>query len=215
MRAGEGPARETAPPPVLEEKDLPQLVVTKSELLLWRLEGLEKAHKAAVEAHQASAGRMSETVRDAMKELREEWREERRDFLLEAREVAHSGTLGDFLRMGVAGLLWSIALICAIALGAWLYASVGSGAGRGEPGNASSTTFLGERGGLDGWPVERRGTAWYEIYVPEEDHAVLGLPYGPDGPLPFDGRIVPRRPQLPGWGGPPPALGPGTGETGP
>lgn len=45
----------------------------------------------------------------------------------------------------------------------------------------SATTFLGERGGLYGWLVERRGEAPYTVYVTDDGHAVFGPLYAPDG----------------------------------
>lgn len=45
----------------------------------------------------------------------------------------------------------------------------------------STSTFLGERGGLHGWLVERAGEEPYTVYVTDDGHAVFGPLYAPDG----------------------------------
>ena len=49
------------------------------------------------------------------------------------------------------------------------------------PAPNSTSMFLGERGGLHGWLVEREGEAPYTVYVTDDGHAVFGPLYAPDG----------------------------------
>lgn len=63
----------------------------------------------------------------------------------------------------------------------------------------STSTFLGERGGLHGWLVERPGEEPCTVYVSDDGHAVFRPLYAPDGT-----RLSERQIEAAPWGPPAP-----------
>lgn len=200
MREGESSARVPEPP---ASDDDPR--AGAMEALLNTLDRLQDAHDATAKkttaAHEDAVAQFQSQAATVLAEIKQLAAADRQDVLLEVREAVRTGTISDFSKMGVVGLLWPIALICAVALGVWFHGSITLGAPPWPAAMGSSTTFLGGRGGLYVRVVERPGEAKYGIYVTDEGHAVFGSFHAGDGAGLLEGTFVPDRPALPGRDG--------------